>query len=65
MKSAFIVLFLSALSIGCVSCADYPQNEPSQTDSDIHLSGPGSYGGEESPTNNNTPTPPPTNTAAQ
>jgi hypothetical protein len=58
MKSAFTVLFLSALLLGCASCADYPHHEPSLTDSDNHPSGPGSYGGIESPTNNNTPTPP-------
>jgi hypothetical protein len=55
MKSAFIVLFLSSLVLGCASCEDYPHHEPALRDSDNQLAGPGSYGGVESPANNNTP----------
>ena len=62
MKFVPTALVLSGLLFGSVSCVDYPVHEPSQTDSDIHLSGPNSYGGEESPTNNSTQTPAPTTT---
>ena len=65
MKYAFMGLVVGCLMIGCVSCADYPQNEPSLTYSDNHISGPGSYGGTEAPTNNSTQTPAPATNPTQ
>jgi hypothetical protein len=54
MKMTLAFVLLSFSMFGCV---DYPQHEPPLTDTDIHVTGPGEYGGIESPTNNNTTTP--------
>jgi hypothetical protein len=53
MKIVLPALLLSLLLLACSSCSDYPHHEPPLTDCDNHLTGPGLYGGIESPTNNN------------